>query len=128
MPPSSPAKRLSPDGFCGCPIIAWIYETLQHDDNHRVAWDYFHEKLQADFGDRAEEQLDIAIRWGRDAELFAYDDDTAELYLRAMPAKAPREALLSPSFTKHGPCSPCRNESKDSGCSSRMTQRISFST
>src|SRR6516162_7508906 len=65
------------------PIIAWIYETLQHDDNRRVAWDYFHEKLQADFGDRAEEQLDIAIRWGRDAELFAYDDDAAVLYLES---------------------------------------------
>jgi len=65
------------------PIIAWIYETLQLDDNRRVAWDYFHEKLQADFGDRAEEQLDIAIRWGRDAELFAYDDDAAELYLES---------------------------------------------
>ena len=63
------------------PTIAWIYETLQRDDDRRVAWDYFHEKLQADFGDRAEEQLDIAIRWGRDAELFAYDDDAAELYL-----------------------------------------------
>jgi hypothetical protein len=65
------------------PMIAWIYETLQQDDNRRVAWDYFHEKLQADFGDHAEEQLDIAIRWGRHAELFAYDDDAAELYLES---------------------------------------------
>jgi magnesium transporter len=48
-----------------------------------VAWDSFHEKLQADFGDHAEEQLDIAIRWGRHAELFAYDDDAAELYLES---------------------------------------------
>jgi NitT/TauT family transport system ATP-binding protein len=65
------------------PMIAWIYETLQQDDNRRVAWDSFHEKLQADFGDHAEEQLDIAIRWGRHAELFAYDDDAAELYLES---------------------------------------------
>jgi NitT/TauT family transport system ATP-binding protein len=65
------------------PIIAWIYETLQQDDNRRVAWDYFHEKLQADFGDLAENQLDIAISWGRQAELFAYDDDTGELYLES---------------------------------------------
>ena len=64
-------------------MIAWLYETLQQDDNRRVAWDYFHEKLAADFGDRAEEQLDVAIRWGRQAELFAYDDDAAELYLEA---------------------------------------------
>ena len=65
------------------PMIAWIYETLQQDGNRRVAWDYFHEKLEADFGDRAEEQLDVAIRWGRHAELFAYDDNAAELYLEA---------------------------------------------
>ncbi len=63
------------------PVIAWIYETLQRDDNRRVAWNYFHDELQADFGDFTEQQLDLAISWGRHAELFAYDDDTGELYL-----------------------------------------------
>ena len=65
------------------PIIAWIYETLQQDDNQRVAWEYFFDKLQADFGDRAEKQLDIAIIWGRHAELFAYDSAAEELYLES---------------------------------------------
>ena len=65
------------------PIIAWIYETLQQDDNQRVAWEYFNDKLQADFGDTAEKQLDIAISWGRHSELFAYDADTGELYLES---------------------------------------------
>jgi NitT/TauT family transport system ATP-binding protein len=65
------------------PVIAWIYETLRRDDNKRVAWDYFYEKLQADFGDVTERQLGIAIRWGRHAELFAYDDDAGELYLES---------------------------------------------
>ena len=65
------------------PVIGWIYEMLQRDDNGRVARDYFHDKLQADFGDEAEEQLDIAISWGRQAELFAYDADTRELYLES---------------------------------------------
>jgi hypothetical protein len=32
-------------------------------------------------GNLAEEQLDTAISWGRHAELFAYNDDTGELYL-----------------------------------------------
>jgi len=63
------------------PVIAWIYESLRRDDSHRLAWEYFLNKLQADFGNRAEDQLDIAISWGRHAELFAYDDDTGELYL-----------------------------------------------
>ena len=63
------------------PLINWIYETLQQDNNHRVAWEYFLEKFESDFGDRAEKQLDIAIMWGRHAELFAYDDKDGELYL-----------------------------------------------
>jgi NitT/TauT family transport system ATP-binding protein len=63
------------------PVIAWIYETLQQDDNGRMSWDYFRDKLEADFGDLGEQQLDIAISWGRHAELFAYDDSTGELYL-----------------------------------------------
>ena len=65
------------------PIIAWIYETLQQDDNQRVAWEYFNDKLQADFGDKAEKQRDIAVSWGRHAELFAYDAHTEELYLES---------------------------------------------
>ena len=75
------------------PMITWTYETLQRDDNQRVAWDYFHEKLQADFGDKAEEQLDIAIRWGRQAELFAYDDHAAELYLESDAGKTAERSL-----------------------------------
>jgi NitT/TauT family transport system ATP-binding protein len=63
------------------PIIRWIYETLQQDDNQRIAEDYFVEKLQADFGDYAQDQLDIAVDWGRYAELFAYDEGSGELFL-----------------------------------------------
>jgi CBS domain-containing protein len=76
------------------PVIAWIYETLRHDDNRRVARDYFHDKLQADFGDKTEEQLDIAISWGRHAELFAYDHDTGELYLESHDGKMAEESIV----------------------------------
>lgn len=65
------------------PVIGWIYETLQRDDDQRVAWNYFHDELQADFGDFTEQQLDLAISWGRHAELFAYDDGAGELYLES---------------------------------------------
>jgi NitT/TauT family transport system ATP-binding protein len=65
------------------PVIAWVYETLKRDDDGRVVWDYFYEQLQADFGDFTEQQLELAISWGRHAELFAYDDDTGELYLES---------------------------------------------
>ena len=63
------------------PMIVWIYETLRRDDDQRVAWDYFYDELQADFGDLTEQQLEIAVSWGRHAELFAYDDHAGELYL-----------------------------------------------
>ncbi len=65
------------------PIITWIYETLLQDDNRRVAKEYFLDKLQPDFHDRTERQLERAINWGRFAELFAFDDDTDELYLES---------------------------------------------
>ncbi len=65
------------------PIISWIYETLQQDDNRRVAKEYFLDKLKPDFHDRTEKQLERAINWGRFAELFAFDDDTDELYLES---------------------------------------------
>lgn len=63
------------------PLVRWVYETLQQDDNRRVDRDYFVDTLRAGFGDAAGEQVDIAVDWGRYAELFAYDKDTDELYL-----------------------------------------------
>ena len=63
------------------PTIRWIYETLQKDDNKRIAEEYFIEQLQNDFGDYAKDQLDTAVDWGRYAELFAYDDLSGELFL-----------------------------------------------
>jgi len=65
------------------PIINWIYETLQRDDDQRVSKEYFLDKLMPDFEDGAERQLERAINWGRFAELFAFDDDTDELYLES---------------------------------------------
>jgi NitT/TauT family transport system ATP-binding protein len=74
-------KELIAGRILRLPIISWIYETLRNDDNQRVDWSYFMDKLHVDFGDFTETQLDTAISWGRHAELFAYDDDSGELYL-----------------------------------------------
>ena len=63
------------------PLISWIYDTLQRDDTRSTARSYFFDKLQGEFGDLAEQQLGIAIAWGRHAELFAYDGNSGELYL-----------------------------------------------
>jgi NitT/TauT family transport system ATP-binding protein len=61
--------------------INWIYETLQQDDNQRVADEYFLQKLRPTLGEFAEGQLETAVSWGRFAELFAFDDKSGELYL-----------------------------------------------
>lgn len=76
-------KELIAGRILRLPMISWIYETLRRDDNRRVAWSYFFDKLRLEFGDFTEKQLDIAISWGRHAELFAYDDDAGELYLES---------------------------------------------
>jgi NitT/TauT family transport system ATP-binding protein len=76
------------------PLIAWIYEILQRDDDQRVAWNFFHDALEADFGEKAEEELDIAINWGRHAELFAYDDHAGELYLETSGEQSPEKTFV----------------------------------
>jgi hypothetical protein len=65
------------------PLVRWIYETLQRDDDQRIVRSFFVEALRSEFGDKADEQLDLAVDWGRYADLFAYDEDAAELYLEA---------------------------------------------
>jgi NitT/TauT family transport system ATP-binding protein len=65
------------------PTILGIYEALRQDDDRRIDKDYFLDKLRMEVGDLAEEQLDIAISWGRHAELYGYDDDTDELFLES---------------------------------------------
>jgi NitT/TauT family transport system ATP-binding protein len=65
------------------PLVRWVYETLQRDDDQRIVRSFFVEALRSEFGDKADEQLDLAVDWGRYADLFAYDEDAAELYLEA---------------------------------------------
>jgi NitT/TauT family transport system ATP-binding protein len=63
------------------PLIRWIYETLQRDNDQRVARDYFMDELRKEFGDDTEAQIDTAVDWARYADLFDYDSDVDELIL-----------------------------------------------
>ncbi len=76
-------KELIASRILRVPAINWIYETLQQDDDRRVDRDYFLDKLRPNFGDLAEKELEIAIGWGRHAELFAYDSGSDELFLES---------------------------------------------
>ena len=57
-------------------------DQLPATDSHSFKEDGLLEQLQENFSEpEARRQLDTAIDWGRFAELFAYDDDSGELYL-----------------------------------------------
>lgn len=65
-------------------LISQIVKTLRSVSKHRISEDFFIEILKNHFTeDEAWMQLEIAIDWGRYAELFAYDYDTGELYLES---------------------------------------------
>ncbi|MCC6187583.1 MAG: AAA-associated domain-containing protein [Anaerolineales bacterium] len=63
------------------PTVRWVYETLLRDNDQRIAEAYVLDRLRDEFGEYAQAQLDTAINWARYAEIFAFDDDTGELYL-----------------------------------------------
>lgn len=63
-------------------LIKQIYQVLLTAKNKRISEDFFLEILENHFTkDEAWNQLEIAIDWGRYAELFAYDYDTGEFYI-----------------------------------------------
>jgi NitT/TauT family transport system ATP-binding protein len=62
--------------------IREIVERLEAEESHKVNWDELHEEWQHFFSaEEAEDQLETAIDWGRYAELFAYDEDSGNLFL-----------------------------------------------
>jgi NitT/TauT family transport system ATP-binding protein len=63
-------------------LIRQIMDQLRESPDHSFKEDSLLEQLQENFSEpEARRQLDTAIDWGRFAELFAYDDDSGELYL-----------------------------------------------
>jgi NitT/TauT family transport system ATP-binding protein len=63
-------------------LIKQIMQVLTSSSKHRITEDFFIEILENHFtSEEAWNQLEIAIDWGRYAELFAYDYDSGDLYL-----------------------------------------------
>lgn len=64
------------------PLIRTICRTLENSDDGALRDDFFLDLLRRGLSDEnARKQLDIAIDWGRYAELFDYDADSGELVL-----------------------------------------------
>jgi NitT/TauT family transport system ATP-binding protein len=65
-------------------LIKQIMQVLTSSSKHRITEDFFIEILENHFtSEEAWNQLEIAIDWGRYAELFAYDYDSGDLYLES---------------------------------------------
>lgn len=64
------------------PMIQWIMQMLEATPNKELPWKVFYTALLPEFPDEtAEHQLDVAIDWGRYAELIEYDDRAEVLRL-----------------------------------------------
>ncbi len=70
------------------PIIAWVSAMLSAADRHQLEGDVVLAALELEFPPQeAERQLETMVSWGRYAELLAYDDGAATLFLEPQPAK-----------------------------------------
>ncbi len=66
----------------GIELIRQIVRDLEANADHRLPEERFHQQLERYFSPQeAQRQLDIAIDWGRYAEVFAFDGDSGNLYL-----------------------------------------------
>ncbi len=69
------------------PIINWLLTMLRAADRHELELDVVQSALGLDFPpEKAEQQLTIAIDWGRYAELISYDHSAGMIYLESTDA------------------------------------------
>jgi NitT/TauT family transport system ATP-binding protein len=72
------------------PLFKWLLSMLQAADTHQLGKDVLTTALELDFpAEEAVRQVEVAINWGRYAELLAYDDRTAGIDLESQPAVGP---------------------------------------
>jgi NitT/TauT family transport system ATP-binding protein len=71
------------------PMIQWMMQMLSVSANQELPWKVFYTALLPEFSETiAERQLDVAIDWGRYAELLDYDDGDELVSLDVSDGKA----------------------------------------
>jgi NitT/TauT family transport system ATP-binding protein len=66
------------------PMFRWLSNMLEKADKHALEWDVIQSALELDFlPEEAEKQMEVAVDWGRYAELLSYDDSKATIYLES---------------------------------------------
>ena len=72
------------------PMFKWLLAMLRAADKHQLDRDVISTALELDFTpDEAARQVEVAINWGRYAELLAYDDTSEMLSLDTSSAPLP---------------------------------------
>ncbi|MCC7448149.1 MAG: AAA-associated domain-containing protein [Anaerolineae bacterium] len=72
------------------PIIRWMQQMLEAADGQRLSRHVVLTALALEFlPDEAVRQIEIAVNWGRYAELFSFDDDDDVLFLEQPERTAP---------------------------------------
>lgn len=66
------------------PLFKWLIAMLKAAHNKQLEWDVIQTALELEFhAEEATRQLEIAIDWGRYAEIIAYDDASEMLFLES---------------------------------------------
>lgn len=69
------------------PFFQWLLTMLRASDRQRIKWEVVQAALELEFPpDEAERQLEIAVDWGRYAEIIAYDDGDGVIFLESATA------------------------------------------
>ena len=64
------------------PMFRWLLNMLDKSDSHSLEWDVIQSALELEFPpEDAEKQVEIAVNWGRYAELITYDDGKGTISL-----------------------------------------------
>ena len=64
------------------PVIQWLLDKLRKADRQQVAWSKIQSELEREvLAEEVEHQMNVAVDWGRYAELLAYDDAREMLYI-----------------------------------------------
>ncbi|MCZ2149837.1 MAG: nitrate/sulfonate/bicarbonate ABC transporter ATP-binding protein [Bryobacterales bacterium] len=71
------------------PLIRWMLDKLREAERRQVPWNGIKTELEGEIlAEEIERQMQIAVDWGRYAELLAYDDAKEMLYLEPAGAAA----------------------------------------
>ncbi len=64
------------------PMFRWLLNMFEKADIHAMEWDVVQSALEFEFPpEEAEKQVEIAVNWGRYAEVMSYDDGNSRIYL-----------------------------------------------